>query len=335
MGLAREKRGRYHKRSAKICIMNPTSELITTDDMEVPRKTEPAEEGSLNEPSRDQPLKLRIVSFNICGIRNVLQYHPWNEAKDFLHMFDILDADIICFQETKIQGKDLTRDMALVPGFDSYFSLPKNKKGYSGVAVYTRQSKCRATKAEEGLTGILEMPRVRAQQSIRIRDCKDSIGGYDMSLSLPEALLLDSEGRALVLDFGLFVLFNVYCPAVSSEERNKFREQFQKILFQRVRTLIEVEKRQVIVVGDFNIIRDPVDTADPSEIMRINNLDSFHSNFSRQLLNSSIFPSPNAFLSDLCRQFYPDRKGMYTCWNQKLNARPSNYGKLSSLRCQF
>jgi len=44
-------------------------------------------------------------------------------------MFDTLEADIVCFQETKIQPKDLSDDMVLVPGFDSYFTFPKQKKG--------------------------------------------------------------------------------------------------------------------------------------------------------------------------------------------------------------
>jgi AP endonuclease-2 len=46
-------------------------------------------------------------------------------------MFDILEADIVVFQETKIQRKDLRDDMVLVPGWDCYFSLPKHKKGIS------------------------------------------------------------------------------------------------------------------------------------------------------------------------------------------------------------
>ena len=44
-------------------------------------------------------------------------------------MFDILEADIVVFQETKIQRKDLRDDMVLVPGWDCFFSLPRHKKG--------------------------------------------------------------------------------------------------------------------------------------------------------------------------------------------------------------
>lgn len=44
-------------------------------------------------------------------------------------MFEILEADIVVMQETKIQRKDLRDDMVLVPGWDAFFSLPKHKKG--------------------------------------------------------------------------------------------------------------------------------------------------------------------------------------------------------------
>src|SRR3954453_5845800 len=101
-------------------------------------------------------------------------------------MFDILEADIIVFQETKIQRKDLRDDMVLVPGWDCYFSLPKHKKGwsdsqlawvysvdkysgYSGVVIYTRNSACAPIRAEEGITGILTPPNT----STSFRDLPD------------------------------------------------------------------------------------------------------------------------------------------------------------------
>jgi len=76
--------------------------------------------------------------------RNPFGYQPWNQNRTFQvrlpllaslpvltvqHMFDILEADIVIMQETKIQRKDLRDDMVLVPGWDVFFSLPKHKKG--------------------------------------------------------------------------------------------------------------------------------------------------------------------------------------------------------------
>lgn len=72
---------------------------------------------------------LRITSWNVNGIRNPFGYQPWRDKRSFDAMFDLLEADIVVLQELKIQRKDLTDDMVLVPGWDCYFSLPKHKKG--------------------------------------------------------------------------------------------------------------------------------------------------------------------------------------------------------------
>jgi AP endonuclease-2 len=72
---------------------------------------------------------VRITTWNVNGIRNPFGYKPWSDKRTFDNMFDILEADIVIMQELKIQRKDLTDDMVLVPGWDCYFSLPKHKKG--------------------------------------------------------------------------------------------------------------------------------------------------------------------------------------------------------------
>lgn len=72
---------------------------------------------------------VRITTWNVNGIRNPFGYKPWSEKRSFSAMFDILETDIVIMQELKIQRKDLTDDMVLVPGWDCYFSLPKHKKG--------------------------------------------------------------------------------------------------------------------------------------------------------------------------------------------------------------
>ncbi|KAK9448608.1 DNase I-like protein [Limtongia smithiae] len=266
--------------------------------------------------------KLRIVTFNVCGIRNVLQYKPWNEGKTFREMFDKLNADIVCFQETKIQRSDVTRDMADIPGFDSYFTFSHHKKGYSGVAVYCRQASCHVVAAEEGITGILTPPGGQSKTStLSYRDCPRNIGGYDFSLSTDEARLLDSEGRSLVIDFGLFVLIGVYCPAAASTERQGYRRQYIKVLFERVRNLVGLGTREVVLLGDLNIIRDQLDTAD-----RLQRSDEDDFDAPQRLLHELLYPNKNGILVDICRELHPERSAMYTCWNQKLNARPANYG---------
>jgi exonuclease III len=72
---------------------------------------------------------VRITTWNVNGIRNPFGYKPWSDKRTFDAMFDILETDIIIMQELKIQRKDLTDDMVLIPGWDCFFSLPKHKKG--------------------------------------------------------------------------------------------------------------------------------------------------------------------------------------------------------------
>jgi hypothetical protein len=81
-------------------------------------------------PSLLQPrIMVRITTWNVNGIRNPFGYKPWSEKRTFNAMFDILETDIVIMQELKIQRKDLSDDMVLVPGWDCFFSLPKHKKG--------------------------------------------------------------------------------------------------------------------------------------------------------------------------------------------------------------
>lgn len=77
-------------------------------------------------------MPFRITTWNVNGIRNPFGYEPWRNRRTFDGMFDILEADIVVMQELKIQRKDLRDDMVLVPGWDCFFSLPRQKKGSFG-----------------------------------------------------------------------------------------------------------------------------------------------------------------------------------------------------------
>ncbi|KAA8899776.1 DNA-lyase 2 [Sphaerosporella brunnea] len=268
-------------------------------------------------------MALRITTWN-GALKNPFSFQPWSTQKTFEYMFDTLEADIVCFQETKIQKKDLTDDMVLVPGWDSYFTFPKLKKGYSGVAVYTRNSKCQPIRAEEGITGYLEPPSHpgKTYKSLPSSDC---IGGYP-ELSKEDALLLDSEGRALVLDFGAFVLIGTYCPASVDPTRDAFRIAFVEALFCRVRKLVTECKRRVVVVGDLNIARDEIDAAGAKEMMREFQMVSWKETPTRDALDRLLAPNKHGVMVDLCREYFPSRLGMYTCWDVKKNKRPGNAG---------
>ncbi|KAE8395341.1 Endonuclease/exonuclease/phosphatase [Aspergillus alliaceus] len=281
----------------------------------------------------------RITTWNVNGIRNPFSYEPWRGKRTFESMFEILEADIVVFQETKIQLKDLRDDMVLVPGWDCYFSLPRIKKGYSGVVIYTRNATCAPIRAEEGLTGVLCPPN----SSVSFRDLPrdQQIGGYptmDQLLKFDlDAATLDSEGRCVILEFPAFVLFGLYCPANRDESRDNFRQSFLDLMDARVRNLVAMGKR-VFVTGDINISRGEIDAAHASENIRKGTMteDEFISAPARRLFNQLLSDGEvvgerdvgreRPVLYDICRSFNPNRRGMYTCWEQKINARPGNYG---------
>lgn len=301
---------------------------------------------------------LRITTWNVNGIRNPFGYQPWRDKRSFevrsklclkqctgheakrpQAMFDILEADIVVFQETKIQRKDLSDDMVLVPGWDCYFSLPRHKKGYSGVVIYTRQSVCAPIRAEEGITGLLCLPN----SSTAFMECPEEqqIGGYptpaQLAVSAVDATTLDSEGRCVILEFPAFVLIGVYCPANRDETRDDFRIGFLDVLDARIRNLI-ANGKNVFLTGDLNISRDEIDAANAEASMRKQGLSAseFVSTPARRLFNhllegGKIFGErdegrESPVMRDICRAFHPDRRGMFTCWEQKVNARPGNCG---------
>ncbi|KAK9777317.1 putative DNA-(apurinic or apyrimidinic site) endonuclease 2 [Seiridium cardinale] len=281
---------------------------------------------------------VRITSWNVNGIRNPFSYQPWREKRTFTAMFDILEADIVVMQETKIQRKDLQDDMVLVPGWDVYFSLPKHKKGYSGVAIYTRNSVCAPIRAEEGITGILPGPN--SPTSFRDLPEDQQIGGYPKLSQLPgivDEATLDSEGRCVILEFPAFVLIGTYSPATRDDTRDDFKQSYLAALAARVRNLVEMGKR-VVLTGDLNIIRAGIDTAGIAERLKKESLsmEDFFSSPGRRLFNQLVFEGDvygardegreKPALWDLGRLFNPTREGMYTCWETKKNARPGNFG---------
>jgi AP endonuclease 2 len=199
------------------------------------------------------------------------------------------------------------RDFALPDSFDS-FSFPASKRGYSGVAVCTDTRTATPLKAEEGLSGRLQpKPPLRPEERISI-----SYPAAHQLEPVPDAdeqtphdlLSLDLEGRALVLDFGLFVLINLYCPNEGSEARFPYKMNYHLMLQERVRGLI-LESRDVVVVGDLNVCAAPIDHCDghlPS------NLSTFWNYPARVWLRDWL--TPQGPLTDVLRMFWPDRKGM-------------------------
>jgi len=212
-------------------------------------------------------------------------------------------------------------------------------EGYSGVGIYTRQASCAPIRAEEGLLGVLPPPG----STTAYRDLPDDqhIGGYLTEEQIDEcgvdALTLDSEGRCVVLEFPAFVLFGLYCPANSAGTRDDFRYGFQSALDMRIRNITRQGKR-VIVTGDLNVSLREMDTANAEESMRKEGIshEQYISTPNRRIYHhllegGEVFGECDEgreypVMWDICRGFHPERRGMYTHWEQKINARPGNFG---------
>ncbi len=70
---------------------------------------------------------MKFVSWNVNGLRAVV-------GKDFAGIFEAIDADFFCLQETKLQEGQI--DLSF-PGYTSYWNYA-DKKGYSGTAIFTK-----------------------------------------------------------------------------------------------------------------------------------------------------------------------------------------------------
>ncbi|PWN31148.1 DNase I-like protein [Jaminaea rosea] len=254
---------------------------------------------------------MRILTWNVNGLRKLRTYQPFSLMKSWHDILSHLQADIVCLQETKLTRKQALEDKEMClpsSSWESYWDFHPSR-GYSGTAVYTRGDIARPLHFERGLTGAKG---------------RDGIGGYAGDY---EDFSIDEEGRAVVLDFGLFVLFNLYCPVMGSEERHDFRMAFYSAVNERARALLAAG-RNVIIVGDINIARQPIDHCDYQGLGGDGPADGDEEFYSGSQARSWLdrFIHPKGPFHDVQREAHPQRKGMYTCWSTLKNARPTNYG---------
>src|SRR5574340_799789 len=157
---------------------------------------------------------LRIITLNLNGIRSAVR-------KGFLEWLARSDADVVCVQELKAQAADMAADLLAPAGFRGYFHYAE-KKGYSGVGLYSRHEPARVV---EGL----------------------GIAG------------IDSEGRYLRADFGKLSVISVYLPSgSSSEERQQVKFGFMECFYPHLKNLRD-SGREIVLCGDWNIAHKEID----------------------------------------------------------------------------
>lgn len=271
---------------------------------------------------------LRVVSWNINGIRSPLQgvaYQEPNCATMAMgRILDKLDADIVCLQETKVTRDVLTEPLAIIEGYNSYFSFSRNRSGYSGVATFCKDS-ATPVAAEEGLSGLF------ATQNGDV-GCYGNMDEFTQE----ELRALDSEGRALLTQHKIrtwngkektLTLINVYCPHADpgKPERLAFKMRFYRLLQIRAEALLAAGSH-VIILGDLNTAHRPIDHWDAVNLEYFEEdpgrkwMDGLLSNLGCQA-GSHVGPFMDSF-----RCFQPKQEGAFTCWATVTGARHLNYG---------
>ncbi len=164
---------------------------------------------------------MKLVCWNVNGLRSVLR-------KGFLDWFTGEGADIVCIQETKASEDQIPSNVRHMPGYHAYFTSPREKKGYSGVGLFTREE----------------------PKSV----------SYGLGIKK-----FDDEGRTIVADYGKFILLDIYFPnGKMSQERLDYKMGFYDAFLDYVDGL-RAGGKKIIVCGDLNTAHTELDIARPRE----------------------------------------------------------------------
>ena len=157
---------------------------------------------------------MRIITLNVNGLRA-------SHAKGFTPWMVRQKPDVVCLQEIKAQVADLPRPLLAPPGLRGHFH-PAEKRGYSGVAIYTRKDPDKVV----------------------------------MGLGIPD---IDAQGRFLQVDFGKLSVVSLYMPsgtmgAEAQARKYAFMERFLPRLEE-----MRACGREFVICGDWNIAHKEID----------------------------------------------------------------------------
>lgn len=161
---------------------------------------------------------MKIISYNVNGIRSAIN-------KGFTDWLAQTAPDIIGLQEIKASKENVNYHPIEAMGYETFW-FPAQKKGYSGVAVF---SKMKPLHVHYGM-------------------------GIEQS---------DFEGRVIRLDFEHFSLVNAYFPSgTTGEIRQGYKYQWLAEFDAYILNLRN-EIPNLVVCGDYNICHKPIDIHDP------------------------------------------------------------------------
>ena len=159
--------------------------------------------------------KKKMISWNVNGLRAAA-------GKTFFDAFHELDADIFCIQESKLQEGQIELDL---PGYYDYWNYAE-KKGYSGVAMFTKEKPVNVS----------------------------------YGLGIPEH---DREGRVITLEFPDYYVPTCCTPNSQNElKRLDYRMEWEDAFFAYIKGLDQ--KKPLIYCGDLNVAHEEIDLKNPS-----------------------------------------------------------------------
>jgi len=162
---------------------------------------------------------MRIISYNVNGLRSALK-------KGFLDWLETDPADIICLQEVKAEKGQVDHFAIENLGYQTFW-YSAEKKGYSGVAIFTK----------------IQPDRIQYGNGI---------------------MQSDSEGRVLRADYGDITLINAYFPSgTTGDVRQAYKYQWLDEFFEYIQVLRR-ERPKLIICGDYNIAHKAVDIHNPA-----------------------------------------------------------------------
>ena len=187
--------------------------------------------------------------------------------------------DVLCLQETKVAEDQVPDQLKSLPGYHSYFNSGA-RKGRDGVALFSRT------------------PPLAVKNSLEIAG-------------------LDDESRAIVADYGQFLLYNVYFPnGKASAERLAYKLRFYDLFLEQIDRLRSQGKR-IVICGDINTAHKEIDLARPKANEKISGFLPAERAWMDRLVESGFV--------DTFRIFHPEAEN-YSWWDLKSRARERNVG---------
>lgn len=162
---------------------------------------------------------MKLISWNVNGLRAAI-------TKGFEQFYKLIDADIFCIQETKMQENQLTQDINNLFKDRYVYWNSAEKKGYSGTAVISK---------------------------IKPISVTYGIGKEEH----------DKEGRIITLEFEKFYLVNCYTP---NSKRELERLEYRMLWEDEIRKYLSLlaSKKSVVYCGDLNVAHNEIDLKNPS-----------------------------------------------------------------------